>query len=61
MVQGKYDIVCPIESAYLIKKALPNSHLKIVTIAGHDRTEKPIIHTFRKNINDLIDEISKKI
>jgi len=61
MVQGKYDIVCPIDSAFQIKKALPNSHLLVVIIAGHDRTEKPIIDTYRQNINNLIDEISKKM
>jgi proline iminopeptidase len=61
MVQGEYDIVCPIESAFLIKKALPSSHLNIVTVGGHDRSEKPMIHTFIKSMNNLVDEISKKM
>jgi proline iminopeptidase len=61
MVQGEYDIVCPIESAFLIKKALPNAHLSIVTIGGHDRSEKPMIYTFIKSMNDLVDEVSRKL
>lgn len=61
MVQGEYDIVCPIESAFLIKKALPSAHLEIVTIGGHDRHEKPMIYTFIKSMNDLVDEVSRKL
>jgi len=61
MVQGEYDIVCPIESAFLIKKVLPSAHLEIVTIGGHDKNEKPMIHTFIKSINGLVDEVSRKL
>ena len=61
MVQGEYDIVCPIESAYLIKKALPNAHLDIVNIGGHDRSETPMIDTYHKSMSNLVDEISKKL
>lgn len=59
IVQGEYDIVCPVESAYLIKKALPSAHLEIVTVGGHDRSENPMIQTFIKSINGLVDEVSK--
>ena len=60
IVQGEYDIVCPLESAFLIKKALPSAHLEIVTIGGHDRHEKPMIYAFIKSMNDLIDEVKIK-
>lgn len=39
MVHGRYDIVCPIEAAFLVKDALPNSKLVIVNDAGHSAYE----------------------
>lgn len=38
IVQGRYDQVCPIRSAYDLKKAFPEAEL-IVTLAGHSALE----------------------
>jgi proline iminopeptidase len=54
MIQGKYDIICPLESAYRLHKELPNSKLHIVTLAGHDPYEIPFINHIIDAINELI-------
>lgn len=52
IIQGEYDIICPLESAYKLHKALPKSELDIVTLCGHDRYELP-------GKNYVIDSINK--
>ena len=44
IVQGRYDMVCPIETAWEVKKAmnLPDSEFRVVT-AGHSALEPEII------------------
>jgi len=42
IVQGRYDMVCPAESAWLLHKAWPGSILKMVPDAGHSATEPGI-------------------
>ena len=40
IVQGRYDVVCPMKSAYELHKAWPKSELVIVPGAGHAVTEE---------------------
>jgi len=42
IVQGRYDVVCPIKSAWELYKKLPRSDFHIVQDAGHSMTEKGI-------------------
>ena len=42
IVQGRYDLVCPMESAWLLHRALPDSKLSIVDEAGHSALEDAI-------------------
>lgn len=42
IVQGRYDMVCPMEAAFLLNKAWPDSRLKIVDNAGHSAWEPGI-------------------
>ena len=44
IVHGRYDVVTPIRSAWLLHKAWPGSELRIVDDAGHAMTEPGIIH-----------------
>jgi proline iminopeptidase len=44
IVQGRYDVVCPILSAWELHKAWPEADLRIVPDAGHSVTEPGIIH-----------------
>jgi proline iminopeptidase len=39
IVQGRYDVVCPMESAWALHKALPEADLRIVRDAGHSAFE----------------------
>lgn len=42
IVQGRYDVVCPAESAYELHRAWPESDLVVVPDAGHSAFEKGI-------------------
>jgi proline iminopeptidase len=42
IVQGRYDVVCPITSAWELHKAFPEAELIIVPDAGHSVSEKGI-------------------
>lgn len=42
IVQGRYDVVCPTESAYQLHRAWPNSTLKIAPKSGHSALEPEI-------------------
>lgn len=39
IVQGRYDLICPMESAWDLHKAWSGSELKIIADAGHSATE----------------------
>lgn len=39
IVQGRYDLICPMESAWELHQAWPNAELKIIADAGHSATE----------------------
>lgn len=42
IIQGRYDIVCPTESAWELHRALPQSKLNIVAASGHSASEEGI-------------------
>ena len=42
IIQGRYDMVCPIESAWALAKAWPRAELVIVPDAGHSAYEPGI-------------------
>ena len=39
IVQGRYDMVCPLESAWDLHQAWPQAELKIIADAGHSASE----------------------
>ncbi|PIS02668.1 MAG: prolyl aminopeptidase [Chlamydiae bacterium CG10_big_fil_rev_8_21_14_0_10_42_34] len=43
IIQGRYDIICPMESAWELHKAWPEAELTIVKDAGHAASEPGII------------------
>ncbi|WP_455203395.1 prolyl aminopeptidase [Kaarinaea lacus] len=43
IVQGRYDMVCPMQSAYDLYEAWPNAELDIIPDAGHSATERGIV------------------
>jgi len=44
IVQGRYDAICPPQTAWELHQAWPNSELTIVADAGHAVTEPGILH-----------------
>lgn len=42
IIQGRYDMVCPMQSAYELYAAWPNAELDIIPDAGHSATERGI-------------------
>ncbi|WP_437566969.1 prolyl aminopeptidase [Sorangium sp. So ce542] len=44
IVQGRYDVVCPPESAWALHRAFPEAELRIVADAGHSAMEPGILH-----------------
>lgn len=52
VVQGRYDFVCPPESAYKLHKALPKSKLFFVT-AGHSSADPEIRDALMREIREM--------
>src|SRR6476660_9301756 len=44
IVQGRYDVVCPMRSAWDLHRAWPEADLRIVADAGHSALEPGIVH-----------------
>ena len=44
IVQGRYDVVCPMRSAWDLSRAWPSAMLKVVPDAGHSAFEPGITH-----------------
>ncbi|MDD9944732.1 MAG: prolyl aminopeptidase [Myxococcales bacterium] len=44
IVQGRYDIVCPMETAWTLKRAWPEAELTIAPLSGHSAFEPEIQH-----------------
>jgi proline iminopeptidase len=44
IVQGRYDVVCPMETAWALHRAWPEADLRIVADSGHSATEPGTIH-----------------
>ena len=44
IVQGRYDVVCPMESAWALHRAFPEADLRIVPDAGHSALEPGNLH-----------------
>jgi proline iminopeptidase len=44
VVQGRYDVVCPMESAWALHRAWPEADLRVVQDAGHAASEPGTLH-----------------
>ena len=42
IIQGRYDVVCPMVSAWELHKVLPNADFEVIKDAGHSMSEKGI-------------------
>ena len=53
IIQGRYDVVCPVRSAWDLNKKLNNSELIIVNDAGHSMSEKGITKELIKAVKGI--------
>ncbi len=53
IIQGRYDIVCPVRSAWDLNRHLINSELIIVNDAGHSMSEKGITLKLLESVKKL--------
>jgi proline iminopeptidase len=54
IVHGRYDVVCPLENAWELKKAWPEAELKIIDQAGHTLAEPLITEALIKATNRFV-------
>lgn len=57
IIHGRYDMICPVEQAYALHKALPLSELFIVQGSGHAASEKGITAALIEASNKILDKI----
>ena len=55
IAQGRYDIICPVVTAYELSRAMPNAELHIVADAGHSIAEKGIVDCLIRGMEKLAD------
>jgi proline iminopeptidase len=55
IVHGRYDMVCPIDQAVLLKQHWPESRLKVIGDAGHAVTEHGISKALVESCNAMLD------
>ena len=53
IVQGRYDMACPPESAWDLHRALPGSEIRIVPDAGHSATEPGLVRELVRATDDF--------
>lgn len=58
IVHGRYDVICPIDSAWALHKVWPQSELHIIANAGHSASEKGIIDALVKATHDFSTTVS---
>jgi len=60
IVQGRYDMICPVESAWELHRAWPEAHFSIVKDAGHAGSENSIASMLVSIMNELARQIAKQ-
>ncbi|MFO7604191.1 MAG: prolyl aminopeptidase [Gammaproteobacteria bacterium] len=58
IVQGRYDVICPLESAWQLHGALPESKLDIINDAGHSASEPGIINALVRATDEIAASLS---
>lgn len=53
IIQGRYDVVCPIKSAWDLHKKLPKSKLIIIPDSGHSGSEPGIIDAIVRSTDEF--------
>lgn len=57
IVQGRYDLLCPPQSAHELVKRWPDCRLEIMPAAGHAMTEHGIFNAMRMAVDELAEQM----
>jgi proline iminopeptidase len=60
IVHGRYDVICPLDNAYLLHKAWPESELHIIREAGHSARELGIIDALIRATNEMAKSLGER-
>jgi proline iminopeptidase len=44
IIQGRYDVVCPLKSAWELSRAFPEADFRVVPDSGHSAYEPGTVH-----------------
>lgn len=58
IIQGRYDMVCPMESAWALHQAWPQSRMYVVPDAGHSAKEPGIVDALIHTTNTFAKELA---
>ena len=61
IVQGRYDMVCPIHTAHQLHLAWPNSELTVVADAGHSGMEPGIARALTHGADALAERLAPRL
>jgi proline iminopeptidase len=53
IVHGRYDVICPLDNAWELHQAWPNSELQIIRDAGHAASEVGITDALVRAANQI--------
>lgn len=53
IIHGRYDMVCPLDNAFTLHQAWPESELQIIRDAGHSAHEPSIVDALVKATNEM--------
>jgi proline iminopeptidase len=59
IVQGQYDMICPVEQAWVLHQALPDAKLDVIADAGHSVMEAGITQALLKATSEMIKNLEK--
>lgn len=58
IIQGRYDIICPMESAWELHHLWPHSTLEVIDNAGHAASEPGILSALVQATDDMLDALN---
>ncbi|MDX1656742.1 MAG: prolyl aminopeptidase, partial [Candidatus Competibacteraceae bacterium] len=53
IIHGRYDVICPLDNAWALRRAWPRAKLTIVPDAGHAATEPGIVAALTSATREL--------
>lgn len=60
IVQGRYDVICPMESAWELHKSWPEANFTIIPDAGHAASEQGITNKLVSIMDELVTNIPER-